>query len=95
MTETTRSIEVFSAGCPICETAIAEIKAAGCPACDIQVHDMTDPATEKRAGELGVNSVPAVAIDGKLASCCTGRGVDLGVLTAAGLGSDGPGPQTK
>jgi NADH dehydrogenase FAD-containing subunit len=47
---------------------------------------MFDPATMmdarvlRRAEELGIRSVPAVAIDGKLASCCTGKGVDLQVL---------------
>jgi hypothetical protein len=30
--------------------------------------------------------VPAVLIDGKLADCCAGRGVDLQVLRTAGLG---------
>jgi hypothetical protein len=29
--------------------------------------------------------VPAVAIDGKLAECCTGRGINVQVLRAAGL----------
>jgi hypothetical protein len=31
--------------------------------------------------------VPAVAIDGKLAECCTGRGINVQVLRAAGLGA--------
>ena len=44
------------------------------------------PELVKRARELGVRSLPAVAIDNKLASCCAGRGPDLAVLKAAGLG---------
>ena len=36
---------------------------------------------------LGVRSVPAVAIDGKLADCCTHRGIDMEALRAAGLGT--------
>jgi hypothetical protein len=40
----------------------------------------------RRAKELGVRSVPAVVIDGKLASCCSDRGVDIQVLKDAGLG---------
>jgi predicted DsbA family dithiol-disulfide isomerase len=39
-----------------------------------------------RAKELGVRNVPAVVIDGQLASCCAGRGVDIDVLKNAGLG---------
>jgi glutaredoxin 3 len=41
----------------------------------------------KRAKALGARSVPAVAIDGKLAECCTSRGINEQVLRAAGLGT--------
>jgi hypothetical protein len=47
---------------------------------------MSDIEVAKRAKMLGVRSVPAVAIDGKLADCCAGRGIDEQVLRAAGLG---------
>ena len=41
------------------------------------------PATIKLTRAL----VPAVAIDGKWAECCTGRGINVQVLRAAGLGA--------
>jgi hypothetical protein len=47
---------------------------------------MKDIDVAKRAKSLGIRSVPSVLIDGKLADCCTGRGVDEEVLRAAGLG---------
>jgi glutaredoxin 3 len=47
---------------------------------------MHDDAAAARAQELGVSSVPAVAIDGILVDCCTGRSVDEKALQAAGLG---------
>lgn len=81
-----RSIEVFSAGCPVCEEAVAKIRAAACPSCALSVLDMNDPAVAERARGLGVGSLPAVVIDGRLAECCAGRGPDLEVLRAAGLG---------
>ena len=43
-------------------------------------------AVARRAVGLGVKSLPAVVIDGRLADCCAGRGPDEGVLRAAGLG---------
>jgi hypothetical protein len=52
----------------------------------VTVLDMSDPAVAGRAKELGVQSVPAVAIDGKLADCCQGRGINEETLHAAGLG---------
>lgn len=81
-----RNIEIFSAGCALCDDVIAQIREAACPSCEIHVLDMKAADVQLRARELGVRSVPAVAIDGRLAECCASRGVDLAVLRAAGLG---------
>jgi hypothetical protein len=81
-----RKIEVFSAGCPACDEAVALVKQAACPSCDVSVLDMHDPAVARRAKALGIRSVPAVVINGKLADCCQGRGPDEATLRAAGLG---------
>lgn len=86
MTTLGRTIEVFSAGCSCCEAIITEIKQAACPSCEVTVLDMKSRDVAERAKNLGVKSVPAVAIDGKLAGCCSGRGPDIAVLRAAGLG---------
>lgn len=86
MTQQKRKIEVFSAGCPACEDTIQLVNSIACPSCEVTVLDMRDAQVAKRAKQLGVRSVPAVAINGKLADCCTGRGVDLGTLKSAGLG---------
>jgi glutaredoxin len=81
-----RKIEVFSAGCPLCIEAIATVRRNSCPACEVTVINMQDTKGAARARELGVRSVPAVAINGKLADCCTGRGIDMVTLKASGLG---------
>jgi hypothetical protein len=80
-----RKIEVFSAGCTTCEETIEAIRRES-SAAEIVVHDMKDIQVVRRAKELGVRSVPAVVIDGELAPCCSGRGVDIQVLKEAGLG---------
>ncbi len=81
-----RKVEVFSAGCPACEKTIALVKRIACPSCDVEVLDMHDETVAARAQKLGVTTVPAVAIDGRLASCCSGRGPDESTLRDAGLG---------
>jgi len=83
---TKRKIEVFSAGCAACTEVIETVTSAACPSCEVIVHDMNDINAAKRAKSLGIRSVPSVVIDGKLADCCAGRGVDEHVLRAAGLG---------
>lgn len=81
-----RKIEVFSAGCPACEETVALVNRVACSSCEVSVLDMNQPAVAERAKSLGIRSVPAVAIDGKLAGCCTGGGPDEATLRAAGLG---------
>ncbi len=85
-----RKIEIFSAGCPVCATTIAHINEIACPSCEVSVLAMNDPFVAERAESLGVRSLPAVVIDGKLADCCAGRGPDEDVLRAAGLGQPLP-----
>ena len=81
-----RKIEVFSAGCPACEETIELVNRVACSSCEVSVLDMNQPEVAQRAKGLGVRSVPAVVIDGKLADCCSGRGPDEATLRAAGLG---------
>ena len=81
-----RKIEIFSAGCPACEETIEIVNRVACPSCEVSILDMNDGAVARRAKELGIRSVPAVVIDGKLADCCAGRGPDEAALRAAGLG---------
>ena len=85
----TRKIEIFSAGCTVCQEVVAQVKAAACPSCEVVVVSMADTPTTARAKSLGIRALPAVVIDGKLAGCCSSGGVDLEVLRAAGLGRAG------
>ena len=85
-----RTIEIFTAGCVLCEETVDLVNRIACPSCHITVLDMHDPVVAARAKSLGVRSVPAVAVDGSLAACCTDRGVDDAALRAAGLGQPLP-----
>ncbi len=83
---TKRKIEVFSAGCPACEETISLINQIACPSCEIEVLDMQRKDVAAKARQYGIRSVPAVVIDGKLADCCSGRGVQESALRSGGLG---------
>ncbi len=83
---TKRQIEIFSAGCPVCQETIDLVNEIACPSCEISILDMQDQAVAERARTLGIKSLPAVAIDGKLADCCAGRGVDEDTLRRSGFG---------
>jgi glutaredoxin 3 len=81
-----RKIEVFSAGCAVCEETVALIKKIACSSCNVQILDMHDKKVVGKAKRYGIRSIPAVVINGKLADCCIGRGVQEASLRAAGMG---------
>lgn len=81
-----RKIEIFSAGCPVCEETINLVHRIACASCEVEVLDMRRTEVATRAKRLGIRSVPAVAINGQLADCCAGRGPDEKTLRAAGIG---------
>lgn len=81
-----RRVEIFSAGCAVCEDAVALVRRVSCDSCEVVELDMRDPEVASRARRLAVRSLPAVAIDGRLAPCCAGRGPDEASLRAAGIG---------
>jgi len=85
-----RKIEVFTAGCPLCDETVKLVESLACPNCEVTVYDLREGcATNEcrdKAKRYGVRRVPAVVIEGKLASCCEGSAVSAETLRAAGLG---------
>jgi len=81
-----RKVEIFSAGCKVCEETVDWIQKLACPSCQVEVLDMQKEQVSARAKQLGVRSVPAVAVDGKLLEGCAGAGPQESDLIAAGVG---------
>jgi predicted DCC family thiol-disulfide oxidoreductase YuxK len=82
-----RTVEVFTAGCPLCDDVVGLVQSLACDSCDVQIVSLQEEAGAQRAEEIGVATVPAVAVNGTLADCCQGRGVTEGDLRAAGIGT--------
>jgi hypothetical protein len=82
----TRTVEVFSAGCPLCDEAEATVRKAASPTDSVSVVDLRAASGLERARALGVQRIPAVAIDGALAPCCAANGLDSEALRATGFG---------
>ena len=79
-------VEVFSAGCGVCVEVRQRVVELAGESWDVTVLDMHNPAVADRARELGVSSVPAVAINGRLVEGCGDAGPNADALRAAGLG---------
>ena len=80
-----QKIKVFTSGCAVCNEAVDLINSLACGECEVTVLDMHDAKVATQAKELGIQSIPAVVLDGTLATCCAGRGVNESSLRAAGL----------
>lgn len=81
-----RKIEIFTAGCPLCDAAVQLVNEMACPSCEVSVLDLKEKGTMARARAIGVVSAPTVAVDGRILDCCKRGEVDRAVLAAAGVG---------
>ena len=86
-----RNVEVFTAGCPVCDDTVKLVNSIACDSCEVTVYDLnkgcdTNICREK-AKEYGIKRLPAVAVDGKLLECCEIGSVSLDALKAAGVGT--------
>lgn len=85
-----RKVEVFTAGCPLCDPVVELVREVACPSCEVVVYDLnagcaTNECREKAEG-YGINRVPAVVVDGRLLECCVAGTVSEEMLRAAGVG---------
>ena len=83
---TIRKVEVFTAGCPLCDDAVQLVHDLACPSCAVEVLDMNDEATHEKARTYGITRVPSVVVDGTLADCCQTGAVNAESLRALGIG---------
>ena len=58
-----RTVEIFVAGCPVCQDTVDLVKRVACPYCAVDVLNMNDPNAASRARGSGMQSVAAVVID--------------------------------
>ena len=78
-----KKIEVFSAGCHTCREAVETVRRIAGADHDVEVLDMHQDHVAARAKNLGIQSVRSVVVDGRLAACRIGRGVEEAVLRLA------------
>ncbi|MEE9451919.1 MAG: glutaredoxin [Gammaproteobacteria bacterium] len=88
---TKKNIEVFTAGCPVCEPVVKLVNSIACDACDVKVYDLNKGCSTNECREkaklYGITRLPAVAVDGLLLGCCKSSDITEKDLRAAGIGS--------
>lgn len=86
-----RKIEIFTAGCPVCDPVVKLVNELTCGSCDVTIYDMVklcnDNACLNKAKEYGVVRIPAIAVNGKLLNCCE-TPITREDLIKAGIGQE-------
>ena len=85
-----RQIEIFTAGCPICDPTIKMVQELACQSCEIIIYDLVKQCDDKiclsKMKEYDIQRMPAVAVNGKLLDCCKLNTISREALTEAGIG---------
>ncbi len=88
--QTKRKIELFTAGCAVCEPVVEMVQAMACSSCEVVIYNLSQPCETKDCLEkvktYGIKALPAIAVDGKLLSCCQNKGISVEELKNAGIG---------
>lgn len=88
---TKRRVEIFTAGCILCQEAVKTVRRLACPSCEVVVYDLIKQCESKecldKVRDYGVSRVPTIVVDGKIAECCTASRPSIEELKAAGIGS--------
>ncbi|MFP4622392.1 MAG: glutaredoxin [Bacteroidales bacterium] len=84
-----RQVEIFTAGCPVCDPVIQLVKDTSCGNCEITVYNLREQRNKKNVTDkikhYGINQDPSVVVDGKLLECCD-RSITKEDLITAGIG---------
>lgn len=86
-----RKVEVFTAGCPLCDEAVQMVRELACKKCEVTVYDLREGCAtnecREKAANYGIHRVPAVVVNGKLVDRCTPQSpVSVEALRKAGIG---------
>lgn len=85
-----RQVEIFTAGCPLCDPIVKMVKEIACDECEITIYDLVKQCEDKtcliKLEEYQVKKVPAIAVNGKLLSCCENQEISREELINAGVG---------
>jgi hypothetical protein len=86
-----RRVEVFTAGCPVCDEAVQKVRELACESCEVIVYNLNEPCESgeclEKVKSYGINRIPAVAVDGRLAECCRVGSITMEGLKASGIGA--------
>jgi len=89
-TQIKRKIELFTAGCTVCEPVVEMVKSMACSSCEVIIYNLAEPCDTKECLEkvksYGIKALPAIAVNGELLRCCQNKAISVDELKNAGIG---------
>lgn len=86
-----KQIEIFTAGCPVCEPVVALVKETACENCEITIHNLSEKCESKicvsKMEEYQIKRLPAIVVNGRLIGCCKNIEITKDDLVNAGIGN--------
>ena len=81
-----RKVEVFTAGCPVCQEVVEMVNELECTDCDVTIYNLNRNEGVDEAKAYGVTALPSVVVNGRLLECCKRGPITKQDLKAAGVG---------
>ncbi len=81
-----RRVEVFTAGCAVCQGVVEMVNELACPNCDVTIYNLNKNEGVDEAKAYGVTALPSVVVNGELLECCKRSPITMQDLKAAGVG---------
>lgn len=81
-----RRVEVFTAGCSVCQGLVDMVNELACPHCEVIVYNLNKNEGLAESNAYGVTALPAVAVNGQLLDCCKRGPITRESLELAGIG---------
>ena len=75
-------IEIFTAGCPLCEETAKEVK-NNFSENEIIIYNLYGQSDLRKSKSYGINKVPAVVVNGNLLNCCKNDKVNIQEIAEA------------
>lgn len=81
-----RRVEVFTAGCPVCQGVVEIVNELACPNCDVTIYNLNRDEGVDEAKAYAVTALPSIVVNGELLECCKRGPITKEDLKAAGIG---------
>jgi len=80
-------IEIFTAGCSICEPVVQFVKETAGANCNISIYNLSERSYNNICKKYSIKRLPSIVVNGILLDCCKNIDITKEDLINAGIGN--------